>query len=313
MGLTNFPNGISSFGMPVLGSTNLAMMFDRSQDNLYWFVDGKNGSTNNNGKSPESPLSTIASAITKANAAISWSSTPWGPRHTIFIAPGLYAEALTSLPYGCNLIGLGDAFDLNGQRGVTIKPASGYPVDVTSCINSRIQNICFESPDASACFRVQNLNRNVIDSCIFSGVPGASPTTVYGLQVRDATAGDGIGDMTGTRISNCIFQVVQNGLHITTDNASSKQASGNIIDNCIFRGISSKGIYFHINCVPSYTIINNCIVGNRGQTLTLGLDDDTDLVAVSNTNFWATANDPAHQGSGQYNNCYLNGTLITNS
>lgn len=224
----NFAGGLLNQIAPT--SPGIPILFDRSYDNCYWFVDGKNGSDSNDGKTPDTPLDTIAAAITKANAAISWSNTPWGPRQTILIAPGLYAENLTALPYGCNLIGLGDAFDLNGERGVTIKPASGYPVAVTSCINTRIQNICFESPDTSACFRVQNLNRCVIEHCVFTGVPGGSPTTVYGLRVYDATDSDGNGDMTGTYIKDCIFQVLENGLHIETDNGSSKQASGNIIE-----------------------------------------------------------------------------------
>ena len=305
MGMTNFPNGITSFGMPVVPSS--AMMFDRSQSNLNWFVDCRNGSDDNKGDSPESPFSTIAEAITRANAAINWSNSPWGPRHTIWIAPGLYAENLTSLPYGCNMIGLGDAFDLNGERGVTIKPTSGYPYDGTSAINMRLQNICFESPDTSACFRVQNLNRCIIDHCIFTGVPG-TPTTVYGLRVWDETNADGSGDMTGTYIKDCVFQVLKNGLHIETDNGSSKQASGNIIEKCYFRGITEKGIYFHADCVPSYTIINHCIIGDLGTTLALGIDDDTDKVSIANTMIWATANDIADYAT---NGCYLNEALIT--
>lgn len=255
-------------------------------------------------------FTTIAGAISKANATINWSGSPWAPGITIYIAPGSYAENLTSLPYGSNLIGLGDAFDLNGERGVRIKPASGSPVSVTSCINSRIENICFYSPDTSGCFLVGNLNRNVIERCVFTGLPGASPSTVYGLRVYNSSSTNG--DMTGTWIKNCVFQVLVNGLHIATYNAGSKQATGNFITDSYFRGCSATGIYFDANCNPTLTTIDRCVVGDGSTTLALGLDDNAGLVMVSNTNFECTACDPASaDADSSYNNCYLNGGLMT--
>jgi hypothetical protein len=302
-GFTNFPNGITSFGIPIMGD-GIPVLFDRTQSNIYWYVDGKSGSDSNDGKTPQTPLDTIAAAITLANAAIDWAGTPWGPRHTIIIAPGKYAENLTSLPYGCNMIGLGDAFDLNGERGVVIKPASGSPVDCTSVINMRIENICFESPDTSDVFEADNFNRNVIVNCVFTGLPGGTPTSTTALNI--------VKDMTGNRITNCVFQVTVDGIYIDTDNANSKQASGNIIEYCYIRGCTSQGIYFEANTVPSYTQINHCVIGDGGTTLAMGLDDDTGLVNVSWTTFTATACDPASGDSdSKYNGCYLNGGLIT--
>ncbi len=270
----------------------------------YYFVDGKHGLDGNNGLSARAPKKTIASAVTAMNAKINWSDTRWSTNYVLVIAPSVYTENLTSFPYGCTVIGLGDAFDLNGQRGVTIKPASGSPFDATSVINMRIHNICFESPDTEECFEADNFNRNIVTDCVFTGVPGASPTTVYGLRIKK--------DMTGNIIRNCVFQVVNNGLHIVTDNANSKQASGNIIENCYFRGCDTTGIYFDANCVPAYTVINNCIVGDGSTTLALGLDDNAGQVMVTNTMFECTACDPASgDGDSSYNHCYLNGSLMT--
>jgi hypothetical protein len=277
------------------------MFWPRSNARVY-FVDGLNGNDNNDGLAMDRPFDTIAAAITVANARVNWSATPWANGDIIVISPGVYAENITTLPYGCTMIGLGDSFDLNGERGVTIKPASGAPVDCTSAINMRIHNIAFESPDTTVCFQADNFNRNIVTNCIFSGLAGASPTTVKGLEI--------VKDMTGNRISNCVFQVVRNGIYIVTDNANSKQASGNIIEHCYIRGGDQTGIYFHANCVPSLTMINDCIIGGGGATLALGLDDDTDVVEVYNTMFEATSNDPV-SGAGKYNHCYLNGALIT--
>jgi len=298
-------NCTSSFNAAAVdGSKIHYLLADRSQNNLNLFVDKKNGSDSSNGESFNTPLLTIAAAVTKANAKISWSGSPWGPRCNIWIAPGLYAENLTALPYGCNLIGLGDAYDVNGERGVTVKPAAGSPVDCTSIINSRIENICFQSPDTSAVFQADNFNRNVVKGCMFLGLPGASPSTTRGLEV--------VKDCTGNWISRCTFLQIRNAVYIVTDNANSKQISGTIFENLFIGGADQTGMYFHANCTPSMVWINDCQIGDGSTTLALGLDDDTGAVTVSNTNFVATACDPASgDADSKYNNCYLNGALLT--
>lgn len=287
-----FAGGIYGTHVPGVASPNIKL-----------FVDKLISASGNGGKWT-SAYKTIAEAITASNAAIDWAASPWAPRYEIHIAPGLYAENITSLPYGADLIGYGDSFDINGERGVTIKPASGSAIDVTSCINSKIHNICFSVADTSAIFQADNFNRNIITKCVFAGVPGASPTTTRGLEI--------VKDMTGNIISGCIWLVCRNGIYVVTDNANSKQASGNIIEDSYIVGGDQTGIYFHTNCVPSYTMINNCNIAGGGATLALGLDDNTGVVSVFNTNFQATACDPASgDGDSKYNNCYLNGALMT--
>jgi len=277
------------------------LLLERSEE---FYVDGKDGSDNNPGLSIDRAFATIAKAVTEMNARIDWAESPWARADICYIAPGLYAEELTSLPYGCSVIGLGDAFDLNGERGVTIKPASGSPVDCTSIINTRLENLCFESPDTSVIFQVDNLNRNLLVDILLSGLPGASPTTTKGLEI--------VKDMTGNRLTNVVIQVARNGLYVVTDNANQKQASGNIIEELIVRGADQKGVFFHEHCVPSYTILKDSEIGDGSTTLALGLDDDSGLVKVSNTNFQAEACDPASgDGDSKYNNCYLNGSLMT--
>jgi len=296
-------NGVSSYFNAALNASQLAtMMFNRTKTWLNLFVCGQTGSDSNDGLTAQNPFATIATAVTKANAAISWSV--WGPRINIFVAPDVYAENLTALPYGCNLIGLGDAYDINGERGVTIKPATGSPVDCTSVINSRIQNICFYSQDTSAVFQADNFNRNVLVDCVFQGAPGVSPTTTRGLEI--------VKDCTGNRITNCCFYQIRNGIYINTDNASSKQIVSTIIENCYIGGGDQTGIYIDINSNPTMSYVNNCQIGDGSTTLALGLDDNTGQVTVSNTNFTATACDPASgDGDSKYNNCYLNGSLMS--
>lgn len=51
--LTNFPNGLTSFGVPVMGNIPFG------KDSVAWFVDPANGSDGNDGKSPTSAFQTL--------------------------------------------------------------------------------------------------------------------------------------------------------------------------------------------------------------------------------------------------------------
>jgi len=281
-------------GIPIMPGKNLTL------GNSY-FVS-KSGSDSNDGTTPKRAFASIEQATTVMKARISWSASPWAKHDKMYIYPGVYAENLTSLPYGCDMIGLGDAFDLDGQRGVTIKPSSGSAVDATSIINMRIENICFAAPDTSVIFQADNFNRNILKRCLFAGLPGASATTVKGLET--------VKDMTGNWIEDCQFLVCRNGIYVVTDNANSKQASGNMIKKVWITGGDQTGIYFHANSLPSYTQIDGAIINGGGETLALAIDDNSAVVHIQNSVFEATACDPA-SGAGHYNNCYLNGVLMT--
>lgn len=283
-------------GVPV--SSNLPIVFPRASK--YFFVDKATGNDDWPGEDAEAPKLTIASAITAMNARINWSNSPWSKNDVLIIGPGKYDETLTALPYGCTIIGLGDAFDLNGERGVTIYSSTGSAFDGTSVINMRLHNLCFEGTGANPVFEVDNFNRNILTKILFAGNTGDTTTNCFEV----------VKDMTGNRFDDVIFHRGDYGMYINTDNANSKQASGNVLNNLKVTGCTVAGIYFEANTVPSFTNIYNSNIGDGSTTLALGLDDDTDQVGVFNTNFEATANDPA-SGAGKYNNCYLNGALIT--
>jgi len=62
MALTNFPNGLSSFGIPVIGSGIPASA------GTYYFVDYTNGSDGNRGTSTDRPFKTISKAYEEATS-----------------------------------------------------------------------------------------------------------------------------------------------------------------------------------------------------------------------------------------------------
>lgn len=276
------------------------LLFARSVE---YYVDGKDGSDTYNGLSADRAKATIAAAVTAMNARISWSDTPWARGDILHIAPGLYAENLTALPYGCVVIGHGDPQDMDGQNGVVIKPATGAAIDVTSAINTQIFNVGFaQVATAGALFQADNFNHMLMVNCFFQGIPGPSPTTTRGFEV--------VKEMCRSRLIDCYFMQCKTGVYINTDNANEKQIISSIFEGLTIHGADVAGFHFDEHCTPAGVSVNNCKVGESGQTLGLGMDDDSDGVSVSNTSFWATTNDPATGGT-YYNNCYLNGVLIT--
>lgn len=64
MGLTNFPNGITSFGVPVMGGGVQIPTTTGS----YFYVDSGTGSSGYDGKSPTTALATVDQAINKCTA-----------------------------------------------------------------------------------------------------------------------------------------------------------------------------------------------------------------------------------------------------
>jgi len=263
-----------------------------------FYVD-KGGSDAFDGESPDKPLLTIAAAITKMNARINWSNSPWARGDTLVIFPGVYAENLTSLPYGCAMIGLGDHYDANGERGVKIKPASGAPFTGTSVINMRMQNIWWESADSTQVFNVANFNRNVFIDVHFQGLPGASPTTVKGFNCSN--------DHTGSKMLGCtIYQCVQ-GFYI--DVAAPKQIVGSYWEDCHVGGCTTSAFYSVTGNTPAFSVLKRCVLGDNSATCTNPFYDGDSALQAVECHFIGTTITPA-TGSGKYSGCYHNGTLV---
>ena len=295
---TDYPNGISSFGVPVVGSNPIPFMFDKAQDNLYYFVDVRNGSDSYNGTSPDEPLATIEAAITLANAKVNWSGSPWGVRCVIIIAPGTYAENLTALPWGATLIGCGHDIR-DAQTGVKVKPASGVPVSVTSCINNAFYNLCFESTSTSKAFNTTNCNNNVFVNCRFSGAAESVTAThaFYGT------------DMTATKWINCEFSCAAVGLSCTYVDGGDKFAHC-LIQDCRFNQCTT-GIEMTSGLVGPSSLVSRCALHGAGQTMTTGISDAPHLLDVEWCCIEATAAVHATHTPRSVNGSYGNGTLLT--
>lgn len=285
-------------GVPVAGTIPIT-----KTSSVYYFVDSLTGSDDYSGLSHDRPKATIAAAITLSNARVDWTDTEYATGDVIVVSPGQYAENLTSLPYGGTIVGLGDSlFCKGGYGGVSIMPATGAAVDVTSALDCTIRNVAFKQiATAGAIFQADNFNQCWLDHCFFEGIVGASPSTTRGFEV--------VKDMTKSKLTNCTFTLCKTGIYINTDNVNEKSINSSLFENIRIQFADVAGFHFDTNCNATMTLVNNCNVGDNSETLALGMDDDSDQVTVANSNFWATNCDPADGGS-YYCNCYLNGVLL---
>jgi hypothetical protein len=89
MGLTHFPHGVSSFGVPVIPDMQLGKVWNTTA----YFVDGTNGGDGNDG-SKDSPLATIQAGINKLSAG-----------DKLYVKDGAYAETLSCATSRVQIIG----------------------------------------------------------------------------------------------------------------------------------------------------------------------------------------------------------------
>jgi len=218
------------------------------------------GSDNNDGLTWDTAFATIAKAISVSNSYINWSGSPWAVNTEIHIAPGKYAENLTSMPYGGCLIGHGNAFDADGERGVRIRPASGGAIAVTSMINSGLYNLNIQVADASDIFSATNFNNNEIIHCSFQGPPEAT-TATRGMNLTDAVA---------NLIRDCQFFYMDCAIDWTAGGGPTSVR--NWIDRNIISFCSEAGIRFHSTTVAPITMITNNYISGGSGTLAIGID-----------------------------------------
>ena len=145
MGLTNFPNGITSFGIPVLGSAGGHV----TTGNVFFVSSTASGSSDGNtGDSPTDALATLDAAIGKTTA---------NQGDTIYVMPN-HAETVTGASgitfdvAGVTVIGLGEykqrpRFLMDGATTVTA---------VISAADVSLQNLEFAAghADIVTCFGV---------------------------------------------------------------------------------------------------------------------------------------------------------------
>jgi hypothetical protein len=131
MGFTNFPNGVTSFGIPLPSA-------GRDVSGSTYFVDNNSGSDSNDGSSWDKAFKTFARAVVISNLDIARGSDRWARRNTIYYAADTETATIVAFPNKCDVIGVG-SYDANDMPGIT-----GNHVPVNSGnYGTRFYNVMF--------------------------------------------------------------------------------------------------------------------------------------------------------------------------
>lgn len=240
MGYTNFPNGITSFGIPLHGQTTGFPVIGNA-----WWVNGTKGSdTGYAGKDPNEAFATVQKAVTTQIA------TSTGLGDVIYIAPGTYAETVVaSTLVDCQMIGIG----MPGS--VVVAPTDGHALligaqDTTTStmLRSALKNITFKTPSESLTYQaavtIAVMMDSVIEDCRFLGT-----TTTTMEAGGNMTIGLQISNMGATewefhernRISRCKFTTHAGRL---TELGTGILVGGTAVGNPAYRGFSQNVIEY---------------------------------------------------------------------
>lgn len=266
MGITHFPNGVSSFGVPVLGG-GAGLIPQTTGD--YYFVDDS-GSNANDGLDPDHPVATIdyANGLCTADHG-----------DVIIVMPG-HAETETGMALdvaGVTIVGLGYG---EAMPTVTADTTAADLVNVTAD-SVVIKNIKFVG-GASGTTALIDASADAdflrLEGCWFES-GAAAPVDVITL----ATGADDVS------IVNCTFKGAGTGL----DNfiLCEGYVARLLVQNCFMDSTGSAGID---EAAIQFAVSGSGPVWIDNVTLITNTDGDTFLLAVSE-------NDPATLVS----NCYV--------
>lgn len=269
--LTNFPNGISSFGMPVYGTA--AGDGQLLTGNTY-FVNTVSGVDAGAGTSPNAPYQTLTYALTQVTA---------NNNDRIYILPGstITISSATSLLLnvaGITIVGLG----IGNNRPLfnfTTAATASIPV---SAANITVQNCRFSASFLSitAAFTV-TATGFVLDNCRIFDVSGI----LNFLNVVNATGAANTAD--GLTVSNCVVS----GLGTTL--VGSIILTSNDVDNCtIFNNLTvqattvdraiairvAAGILTNFSCSYNRCYRNNTTTANGSLVQVLSGTTSTGFV-----------------------------------
>lgn len=275
MGYTDFPNGITSFGVPVTPGVVNTPCFG----NMYK-VDGTNGSNDAPGTMDE-PKATIQAAITLQIAKNS------GLGDVIWIMPGTYSEYLTGDLTGVSLIGV-------HPKMVTVSPGTTYNAYAGNVTNSLIKGITFNEPTSAvnhACIAIPKLVGSTILDCVLMGKTGTDGSAGIRIGAETSAASDymlystithNMFACSGGRTKELAHGIYFGEYGVNTDSDSRLFAFSEISHNQIF--CETAGVYFHTDATTGGGLIYRNFIGSRqnsGNTSQYGIyhtGDSDDLL-----------------------------------
>jgi hypothetical protein len=258
MGLTAFPNGISSFGVPVMPGGSI------SQGDT-WFVKPSSGSDSNDGKTPAAAFKTLTKALASATANQNDTVYMFAESNTAGSTTDYQSVALDWNKDAVHLIGVNSA-PFIGQRSriaqtSTVKTIEDlFTVSADNCLISNIeifQGVASSTATAPRAMVVSG-QRNRILNCQISGMgdtsldaTGARSLTVSGSE--NLFQHCYIGLDTVIRATN----VIEVGITGT----AGALAARNVFEDCMFNTYTSSttGKLVAASYVDRFLLFKNCI------------------------------------------------------
>jgi len=250
MTITNYPNGVSSFGMPLIGMTT----------GNVWFVHSS-GSNGNSGTDKDNPFATIDYAIGRCTA---------DKGDIIFVMPG-HTETLTTAAAidcdvaGVSIIGLG----VNRSRP-TISVSTSVLVDIDIDANDiLIENIVFNltGVDAVAAFFDVNQDDFTLKNCeIIMATTAAQATHCVEGGAARATIENNIFRSPITAGAENAIEMVDacNDWRIIGN-----QIDGNFSEGCIFTADTPLGLLIKDNVLSNISAgVAGIVLGVTGIAIT---------------------------------------------
>lgn len=275
MSLTNFPNGLTSFGVPVLPG-----LLPIGPDSQCFFVDPANGNNANDGLTPQTAVASVATAYAK---------TVSGKNDIVFFIAGATGDTLTTALTWSNsythLIGLSAPLPGVGQRcritgGATTDLTSVITVSGSGCLFANLQIANWADADADSGALVVSGERNVFLNCFIAGMGHATPA---------ARAGSYSLSLTG---SENFFERCTIGLDTITRAAANAElvvsgsASRNRFWDCDFQSQSDTAGHaaVKITGMDRYIEFKDCLFRNFSENWATALTDAF-LINVATTHY----------------------------
>jgi hypothetical protein len=238
MGLTNFPNGISSFGVPVMGGGGIPAV----PGNIF-FVDYTKGSDGNSGKSVSRPFKTVAKAydacVTNNNDVVCLMGN----------ASHVLTEMLTVAKNRVHFVGIDGAARAYGQNAKISLGVTTAATDIGTILNTGVRNsfynIKFTNANTVAqgiyCF-VEGGEYTMFDSCEFYKETDLDETAAAELVMNGDSA----------QLVNCTIGSLANAQSGTTIRPGVLVTAGLAGAGKVARDVSFKGCIFwksagHVN------------------------------------------------------------------
>ena len=275
-----------------------------TQTKVYYVCKGGN---NVDGLSWETAFTTIEAAITAHTAyAATLPSAERNINSYIIIAPGIYDENITSLPFSCTMIGL-------GIRGTD--KATEWNTTTGACIagtvsGMRLINIRFEAGGAFDLLDFNIANNVEILNCDFQCKDNLNKAAI-------STENSGNLTIRNCRIGTNGITTFEYGIYAT--GGANKYFQNAVIENNVIEGLDAAGtgIFIHGDAVNDGTIIRNNVIKltGAGTGISIGAGGSGYKTAMVIDNYiftqagtWADVNDDLAANNVHNNG---NGTAVT--